>query len=90
MSSWSAGKLGGAERPIPQGRDFTSCFGGSLAGQAARRGLHTPDDVPVFHCNEGLSITENLGLMGVPMPGFLKNMLEAMRDKSDIGRANKD
>ncbi|SBW02790.1 Toxin secretion/phage lysis holin (fragment) [uncultured Eubacteriales bacterium] len=37
-----------------------------------------------------MSITENLGLMGVPMPGFLKNMLEAMRDKSDIGRANKD
>lgn len=35
-----------------------------------------------FIANEGLSIMENLGLMGVPMLPFMKKMLEAMRDKS--------
>lgn len=38
-----------------------------------------------FIANEGLSVLENLGLMGVPLPGFLRNMLEAMRDKADSG-----
>lgn len=38
-----------------------------------------------FIANEGLSIVENLGLMGVPMPPFLKNMLEALRDKNGSG-----
>lgn len=42
-----------------------------------------------FIANEGISILENLGLMGVPLPGFLKKMLEAMRDKADSGEANK-
>ncbi|HWS42098.1 MAG TPA: phage holin family protein [Pseudoflavonifractor sp.] len=41
-----------------------------------------------FIANEGLSIIENLGLMGVPLPGFLKKMLEAMRDKADSGEDN--
>lgn len=35
--------------------------------------------------NEGLSILENLALMGIPMPGFLRKALEVMRDKSDAG-----
>lgn len=42
-----------------------------------------------FIANEGLSIVENLGLMGVPMPPFLKSMLEAMRDKSGDGKTDK-
>ena len=33
--------------------------------------------------NEGLSILENLGLMGVPYPRFLRNILEALKDKGD-------
>lgn len=40
-----------------------------------------------FIANEGLSITENLGLMGIPMPGYLRNMLEAMKDKADSGES---
>jgi toxin secretion/phage lysis holin len=36
-----------------------------------------------FIGNEGLSIIENVGLMGVPLPKFLKNALEAMKDKND-------
>lgn len=36
-----------------------------------------------FIANEGLSILENAGLMGVPYPAFLKNMLQALKDKND-------
>ena len=36
-----------------------------------------------FIGNEGLSLLENLGLMGVPYPDFMKRMLEALKDKGD-------
>ena len=36
-----------------------------------------------FIANEGISVLENAGLMGVKYPQFLKNMLEALRDKQD-------
>ncbi len=38
-----------------------------------------------FIANEGLSVLENLGRMGVPYPRFLRSMLEAMREDSDSG-----
>lgn len=38
-----------------------------------------------FIANEGLSILENLGLMGISYPAFLRNMLEALRKTSDEG-----
>lgn len=38
-----------------------------------------------FIGNEGLSLLENLGMMGVPFPTFLKNALEALRDRGDEG-----
>lgn len=41
----------------------------------------------IFFCaNEGLSILENVGLMGVPYPKFLKDALEALREKGDEGQ----
>lgn len=41
----------------------------------------------IFFCaNEGISILENIGLMGVPYPTFLKNALEVMRKKGDEGK----
>lgn len=42
-----------------------------------------------FVSNEGLSIIENLGLMGVPLPPFVKKMLEAMKDKASSVEENK-
>ncbi len=33
--------------------------------------------------NEGLSILENLGLMGVPFPTFVKNALAMLKEKND-------
>lgn len=39
-----------------------------------------------FIGNEGLSLLENLGLMGVDYPDFMKNMLQALREKGDGGK----
>ena len=36
-----------------------------------------------FIGNEGLSVFENIGLMGVPMPKFLKVMFEQLKEKND-------
>lgn len=38
-----------------------------------------------FIGNEGLSLFENVGLMGMPYPAFLKKALQALRDKGDSG-----
>jgi toxin secretion/phage lysis holin len=36
--------------------------------------------------NEGLSLIENLGLMGVPYPPAMKKALEAMREQGERGK----
>lgn len=36
-----------------------------------------------FTANDGLSILENLGVMGVPFPAFIKNAFAAMKSKAD-------
>lgn len=41
-----------------------------------------------FIGNEGLSLLENLGLMGVPYPAFLQKTLEALHDQGDKGGKN--
>lgn len=38
-----------------------------------------------FIGNEGISLLENLGLMGVPFPSFLQKALEALREQGDQG-----
>lgn len=39
-----------------------------------------------YIATEGLSIIENAGLLGAPIPEFLRRMLEALRDKSSEGK----
>lgn len=39
-----------------------------------------------FVGNEGISLLENIGLMGVPYPTFIKKSLEALRDQGDNGK----
>ena len=39
-----------------------------------------------FIGNEGLSLLENIGLMGVPYPAFLKNALEQLKQSGDEGK----
>ena len=38
-----------------------------------------------FSGNEGLSLLENLGLMGVPYPAFLRQALEVLQKQGDQG-----
>lgn len=54
-----------------------------LDGMAGTGGFIRAGVCLFFTANEGLSILENLGLMGVPYPQFLRDMLEAMRKQSD-------
>lgn len=42
-----------------------------------------------FVGNEGLSLVENLGIMGVPFPAFIKNMLDVLREQGDKGKEGK-
>ena len=39
-----------------------------------------------FVGNEGISLLENLGLMGVPFPACLRRALEALREQGDQGK----
>lgn len=50
------------------------------AGQYARMAI-----IAFFIWNEGLSVLENLGLMGVPYPKFLRDVLEALKEQGDSG-----
>lgn len=39
-----------------------------------------------FTGNEGISLLENLGLMGVPYPEFMRKALEALHEQGDQGK----
>ena len=39
-----------------------------------------------FTGNEGISLLENLGLMGVPYPEFMRKALEALQEQGDSGK----
>ena len=41
-----------------------------------------------FIGNEGLSILENMELMGIPFPAFIRRALEILRDNGDKGETN--
>lgn len=47
------------------------------------------DAVVIGFCvNELISIVENAGLMGVPMPGVITNAIDILRKKGDNGESN--
>ena len=59
---------------------------GVLLDQALGSAYARTAVVLFFVGNEGISLLENLGLMGVPFPAFLKRALEALRDQGDKGK----
>jgi len=61
-------------------------FLGTLLDSLPGGGFVRPAVCCFFISNEGLSILENLGLMGVPYPAFLRDMLETLRKKGDKGQ----
>lgn len=60
-------------------------FLGTLLDSLPGGGFVRPAVCCFFISNEGLSVLENLGLMGVPYPAFLRDMLEALRKKGGDG-----
>ena len=58
---------------------------GVLLDQAIGSAYARTAVVLFFVGNEGISLLEDLGLMGVPFPAFLQRALEALRDKGDKG-----
>ena len=59
---------------------------GVLLDQALGSAYARTAVVLFFIGNEGISLLENLGLMGVPFPAFLRRALEALRDQGDKGK----
>lgn len=59
---------------------------GVLLDQALGSAYARTAIVLFFIGNEGISLLENLGLMGVPYPTFLKKALEALHDQGDKGK----
>ena len=57
---------------------------------ACRVGSYTGTDLArnavilFFIVNDGLSIVENLGIMGVPIPPALKNAFEALKNNAEV------
>lgn len=43
-----------------------------------------------YVANEGLSIIENMGIIGVPVPEFVKNALEKLKEKNDKGEEEEE
>ena len=56
-----------------------------LLDQAVGGGYFRMAVVLFFVGNEGISLLENLGLMGVPYPEFLQKALEALHEQGDKG-----
>ena len=62
-------------------------FLGTLLDSLPGGGFVRPAVCCFVMANEGLSILENLGLMGVPYPRFLGDMLESLREKGGAGES---
>lgn len=43
-----------------------------------------------FIGNEGISVVENLGIMGVPLPAIIKNSLAKLKDETPLDGSNVD
>ncbi len=60
-------------------------FLAAMLDNAAGQGFIRPAVCLFFIANEGISVLENVGLMGVPYPAFLRDMLEALKKQGDQG-----
>lgn len=58
---------------------------GVMLDNATGAGVFRTMIVLFFIGNEGLSLLENIGLMGVPYPEFLRKALESMKQKGNEG-----
>ena len=59
-----------------------------ITGNAA--GVFRTSTAFFFIANDGLSIVENVGEMGVKLPGFITNALTKLRDEQDVASPDSD
>ena len=59
--------------------------GGKLDSKTGWHGL-----AMFYVANEGLSITENLAIIGVPFPAFIKKALEQIKQQNDEGTGEQE
>lgn len=56
---------------------------GALLDELTEQTIVRTAVIMFFIANDGFSIIENLGIMGVPMPEVVKNAFELLRNKKD-------
>ena len=56
---------------------------GALLDELTEQTIVRTAVIMFFIANDGFSIIENLGIMGVPMPEIVKNAFELLRDQKD-------
>ena len=71
---------------VKKGTILLLVFLGVLLDEAVGTGYVRTAVILFFLGNEGLSLLENLGLMGLPFPAFLRRALEALREQGDGGQ----
>ena len=87
-SSGALNSVAGFKGVLKKGMILVLVWLGVLLDHATGANYIRTAVVLFFIGNEGLSLLENLGLMGVPYPTFLKKALEALHDQGDQGKKN--
>jgi toxin secretion/phage lysis holin len=64
---------------------FALVYFATLIDQATGQDMFQTGVCFFYFANEGLSVIENLKLLGVPIPAFIMKALEIMRTKNDTG-----
>ena len=80
-----SGKQEWLEGTLQKRNLITDCAGGLIAGTD----FICNAVMAAYLVNELLSITENLGLMGVPVPKVLTSAIDLLRQKSEAQETNK-
>ena len=87
-SSGALNSVAGFKGVLKKGMILVLVWLGVLLDHATGANYIRTAVVLFFIGNEGISLLENLGLMGVPYPTFLKKALEALHDQGDQGEQN--
>ena len=86
-SSGTLNSVAGFKGILKKGMILVLVWLGVLLDRATGANYIRTAVVLFFIGNEGISLLENLGLMGVPYPAFLEKALEALHDQGDQGGA---
>lgn len=74
---------------VRKGAILLLVFLGAMLDQVTGGGCIRPAVCCFFIANEGISVLENLGLLGVPYPQVLRGMLEALGKQGDVRKPGK-